>query len=342
MGTEKRAPAPIGFAAYLWLQLLLLMNKILCIGEALIDMICTDRDTPLSQGEQFLSKPGGAPTNVAAAIGALGGQVSLVAKVGQDPFGQKLVDVMEGFQVDTRLVLRDPERFTTFAFVSLLGNGERDFVFNRGADGQLSVADLQGLDFSDYAIVHFGSATGFLPGPLQESYRYALAQAKAAGSFISFDPNFRKLLFPGDTAPFVAHSIDFIRQCDFYKVSDEEALLLTGASKIEEAVVQLQELSKAAFAITIGSEGTIFRLGQDVITVPSIRVAPVDTTGAGDAFVGALLYQLSTLDKNARNNLGFDQWQVLVANANKAGARTCTYMGAMEAFRHLSAGIFEA
>ena len=106
------------------------MSKILCIGEALIDMICTDKGRSLSDGENFLKKPGGAPTNVAAAIAALGGQVELAAKVGIDPFGQHLVEVMNGFGVDTRYMPRDANHFTTFAFVSLMENGERDFYFN--------------------------------------------------------------------------------------------------------------------------------------------------------------------------------------------------------------------
>src|SRR5215217_5762393 len=109
--------------------------KILCIGEALIDMICTDVGQSLSNGQHFLKKPGGAPTNVAAAIAALGGSVELVAKVGADLFGKQLIQVMETFGVSTRWMLTDPTHFTTFAFVSLLENGERDFVFNRGADG---------------------------------------------------------------------------------------------------------------------------------------------------------------------------------------------------------------
>ena len=71
--------------------------KILCIGEALIDMICTDKGQTLSAGEHFLKKPGGAPTNVAAAIAALGGEVELVAKVGNDPFGKQLIQVMDSF-----------------------------------------------------------------------------------------------------------------------------------------------------------------------------------------------------------------------------------------------------
>ncbi|HEV7737219.1 MAG TPA: PfkB family carbohydrate kinase, partial [Chlamydiales bacterium] len=71
------------------------MKKILCIGEALIDMICTDTGQSLSDGQHFLKKPGGAPTNVAAAIAALGGKVELAAKVGTDPFGKHLIDVMQ-------------------------------------------------------------------------------------------------------------------------------------------------------------------------------------------------------------------------------------------------------
>src|SRR4051794_41847897 len=111
--------------------------KILCVGEALIDMICTDIGKSLTEGQSFSKKAGGAPANVAAAIAALGGKVELVAKVGQDPFGRHLVEVMESFGVGTQWMLKDPTHFTTLAFVSLMENGERDFYFNRGADGEL-------------------------------------------------------------------------------------------------------------------------------------------------------------------------------------------------------------
>lgn len=317
------------------------MNRILCLGEALIDMICTDRDISLSEGQHFLKKPGGAPTNVAAAIAALGGSVSLAAKVGKDPFGDHLVAVMEGFGVDTRWMLRDVQQFTTFAFVSLLKNGERDFVFNRGADGALSKEDLAGMPLSDYTIVHFGSATGFLPGPFQDTYKKSLLAAKAQGSFVSFDPNYRPLLFAGNAQPFITQSQYFLGQCDFFKLSDEEALLITGTDDLEEAIGKLQNLSDAVFAITIGSKGTVLRVGEFIETVPSIAIDPVDTTGAGDAFVGALLYQLSQMEIGGIKNLSFPDWRRLVANANRAGARTCQYLGAMEAFQHLSNNIFD-
>ena len=82
------------------------MKKILCIGEALIDMICTDKGKSLSDGNNFLKKAGGAPTNVAAAIAALGGNVELLAKVGADPFGSHLIDVMQEFNVSTKWMLQ--------------------------------------------------------------------------------------------------------------------------------------------------------------------------------------------------------------------------------------------
>jgi len=315
--------------------------KIVCIGEALIDMICTDKGRPLSEGEHFLKKPGGAPTNVAAAIAALGGEVMLAAKVGHDPFGQHLMDVMTGFGVSVRWVIRDDQAFTTLAFVSLMENGERDFVFNLGADGLLRSAEISGLDLDRCAVVHFGSATAFLSGPLQSTYTDLLHKARDRGLFVSFDPNYRHLLFKDHTASFIRQSWNFIEQCDFFKVSDEEALLLTGKSSVEDAVADFTRRAPATFAITLGQPGTLLVHRGEPVKIPSIPVKPVDTTGAGDAFVGAVLFQLAQHEPAAIRGLSLQEWQQIVSNGNKAGARTCEYVGAMEAFRHLSKQIFE-
>ena len=315
--------------------------KILCIGEALIDMICTDTGSTLSKGEHFLKKPGGAPTNVAAAIAALGGEVMLAAKVGADPFGQQLVDAMKGFGVSTTWMVQDKNYFTTFAFVSLMHDGERDFVFNRGADGQLSESDLEGINMDEFSIIHFGSATAFLPGPLQNAYKSLLQKALDKNIFISFDPNYRHLLFKNNTETFIEQSWFFLQHCHFFKVSDEEAMLLTRSSSVNDAAGILAEKTGAIFAITLGKEGTMLSHQKKMETIPSIAVSPVDTTGAGDAFVGALLYQLSSLSLSAIQSLSIEEWRIIIANGNKAGARTCEYMGAMEAFRHLNNQIFD-
>lgn len=315
--------------------------KILCIGEALIDMICTDTGSSLSAGEHFLKKPGGAPTNVAAAIAALGGHVALAAKVGADPFGAQLVQVMKDFGVETDTVLVDMDSFTTFAFVSLMEGGERDFVFNRGADGQLSEKDIEDIDLSHYSMVHFGSATAFLPGPLQGAYQALLSKAQQQNLFISFDPNYRHLLFKDNKESFIQQSWHYLKECHFFKVSDEEALLLTTAETVEAAATLLAQKTTATFAITLGAAGTMLVHSGEKAIIPSIAVNPVDTTGAGDAFVGAVLYQLRNYSLAQIKNLSSSEWVTITANANKAGARTCEYMGAMEAFKHLCNTIFD-
>lgn len=316
------------------------MDKILCIGEALIDMICTDKGSALTDGNNFIKKPGGAPTNVAAAIGALGGNAWLAAKVGVDPFGNHLVEVMKDFNVDTTYMFQDKNYFTTFAFVSLLENGERDFYFNRGADGQLSTEEINGINLHDFPIVHFGSATGFLPGPLQTAYSNLLQKTLAKNVFISFDPNYRQLLFQNNTKSFIEQSWKFLTACHFFKVSDEEAMMLSGKNNVEEAAKVFFNKTKAVFAITLGEKGTFLGLSGLSFIVPSITIKAIDTTGAGDAFVGAVLFQLSKLSTTEREELNTNDWEKIVANANKAGAKTCEYFGAMEAFKHLNKDIF--
>jgi fructokinase len=313
--------------------------SVLCIGEALIDMICTDKGSSLSDGQNFLKKPGGAPTNVAAAIGALGGSVALSAKVGNDPFGKQLNQVMSDFKVDTTHVHLDSNHFTTFAFVSLMLDGERDFVFNRGADAELTVEEVSAIDLSSTHIIHFGSATAFLDGPLNAAYYHLLEAAKTEGKTISFDPNYRHLLFGDKQESFIKQSWTFLKQAHFTKLSDEEAMLITGKSTLAEAAADLLANIPGVFTITLGKEGTLLGLDGKTYIIPSIQIKPTDTTGAGDAFVGAVLYQLDDASLNPAN-LGFEDWNKIIQNANKAGARTCEYMGAMEAFKHLNNSIF--
>jgi fructokinase len=317
------------------------MNKILCVGEALIDMICTDKGKPLSEGENFLKKPGGAPTNVAAAIAGLGGNVELAAKVGKDPFGQHMVDVMDSFGVSTKWILQDENYFTTFAFVSLMENGERDFYFNRGADGELTRDEVDAIDLTEFSIVHFGSATAFLQGPLQIAYLSLLQKALVQEVFISFDPNYRSLLFQYNKQSFIDQSWNFLEHCHFFKVSDEEAMMLTGRPTLTDAVNDFLSRTRSVFAITLGKDGTLLGLNGETKIIPSIEIKPVDTTGAGDAFVGAVLFQLANRSLKEVRSLTMPDWEKIIRNGNKAGARTCEYMGAMEAFKHLSSDIFK-
>ena len=317
------------------------MHKILCIGEALIDMICTDKGNTLSNGNNFLKKAGGAPTNVAVAIKAFGGNIDIVAKVGNDPFGTHIIELLQSYGLNTSFIFKDNHFFTTLAFVSLLENGERDFFFNRGADGNLNTDDMKNIHIKNYSIVHLGSATAFLPGELQKVYLQVLAEAIEQNCFISFDPNYRHLLYKDCQESFINQSWYFIEKAHLIKLSDEEALLITKQHKLEDAIIELRKKSNAIITITLGKTGTLLFFNQHQKIIPSIEVNPIDTTGAGDAFVGAILFQLNHLNVVDINNLNFNDWENIVFNANKAGAKTCEYYGAMEALQHLNTNIFK-
>jgi fructokinase len=113
-------------------------------------------------------------------------------------------------------------------------------------------------------------------------------------------------------------------------------MMLTKTNNVTDAAKILLEKTTAIFAITIGAEGTMFGFKNAITIIPSIPITPTDTTGAGDAFVGALLYQLSNKTLDAIHEMQITEWEKLILNANKAGARTCEYLGAMEAFKHLN------
>ena len=118
-------------------------------------------------------------------------------------------------------------------------------------------------------------------------------------------------------------------------------MMLTGRSTITDAVNDFLSRTKSVFAITLGKDGTLLGLNGEIKIIPSIQIKPVDTTGAGDAFVGAVLFQLANRSLEEVKSLSFGEWEKIVVNGNKAGARTCEYLGAMEAFKHLSSDIFK-
>jgi fructokinase len=147
-------------------------------------------------------------------------------------------------------------------------------------------------------------------------------------------------LFPKNTQSFIDQCWPFIEQAHFFKLSDEEAILITGCDTVHDAAASLRKKSKAVFAITMGKEGTLLSMGDHLEMIGSIAITPVDATGAGDAFVGAVLFQLINSNPSLLEQIDIDLWKKMISNANKAGARTCEFMGAMEAFKHLNKSIF--
>ncbi|WP_271808867.1 carbohydrate kinase family protein [Clostridium beijerinckii] len=307
-------------------------KNIFCIGELLIDMVCVD-NKGLKDGEKFEKKAGGAPANVAACISKLDGNAYFLGQVGDDYFGKHLIELLEDLNINTEMAVEKGS--TTIALVGIDKNGERNFDFLRGSDGEYSFNNINLSKIANSDIIHFGSATGFLEGELKKTYFKLLEYAKSNNIYVSFDPNYRDaLITPDKLEMFIKDSVEFIRKSDFTKLSDEELFLLTKEKDITTGVNKLHELGVKVVTITLGSKGTYLSVdGQNEI-IPSIKIKQVDSTGAGDAFVGAVLKQVSDIEN--KQNISFEEWKKIILFANKVGAITCTNYGAIASMPILS------
>jgi fructokinase len=303
------------------------MKKVFCIGELLIDFVAENQGNDLSKAAVFTKKAGGAPANVACAITRLGGKSSFIGCIGEDPFGNYLNDVLKENKVDT-VYLQRSETFTTLAFVSISEDGERDFVFSRGADRELKYLPKIKQDFK-HNMLHLGAATALLGGPLESAYGHYFFDGLTERAFISFDPNFRNDLWKKREADFVKKCLPFVEKSHLCKFSLEEAQLLSGHEDLEKACGALHEIGTRAIVITLGSEGTFLSTSSRQGVIPSIPVSAVDTTGAGDAFIGCLLYLLSSLEDPEKATDNFDLLSEMVRTSNAAGALTTTQFGAI-------------
>ena len=305
------------------------MKEIFCIGELLIDFVAEKQGKDLSNAREFTKKAGGAPANVACAIAKLGGKSHFIGAVGLDPFGYYLLNVLEENEVSIELAQRS-STFTTLAFVSLSEDGERDFIFSRGADRELQYDSSIKKKFKNN-MVHFGAATALLGGELEKAYGRYLFDALTQNSFISFDPNFREDLWKGNEETFVKKCMPFIEKSHLCKFSLEEAQLLSQRSNIGEACDFFHQTGTSMVVITLGKEGTYISSSDLKKTVPSIAVEAVDTTGAGDAFIGCLLQQISSLANPESIITATSVLENMVERANRAGAITTTNYGAIPA-----------
>ncbi|MFH5186509.1 PfkB family carbohydrate kinase [Paenibacillus sp. TAB 01] len=308
-------------------------GTIVCLGELLIDFVPEQNGQALEEVPAFQRAAGGAPANVAAAVAKLGGSSRFIGKIGRDAFGRFLRGTLEAAGVDTALVETDAAR-TGLAFVSLREDGERDFLFYRGpsADMLLEASEVDDAWLRDAAVYHFGSVS-LISEPCRTATLEAARRVKASGGVISYDPNLRPALWP-DEETMRQEVLAHIGLADIVKVSEEEAAFLTGLDPAE-SVQQLLELGAKAVVVTRGEEGCCVVTRNAMTLVPGVRVKAVDTTGAGDSFVGAMLFQLAEqgIEADGIESAFSDDAKVkeMFSFANQVGAITTTRRGAIPA-----------
>lgn len=302
------------------------MTDVVALGEILIDF------TPSGMNEQgialFARNPGGAPANVLAMNAKLGGSSAFIGKVGDDAFGIYLKDVLHSCGIHTTGMVTDEEIPTTLAFVQLDEHGDRSFTFYRkpGADLRLNAGEVRKDLIDGCSIFHFGSLS-LTDEPCRTATLEAVRYAKAQGKIISFDPNYRPGLWqdPETAKQWMTKGLEY---ADILKVSEEEMGLLTGESCPETGSLCLLELGPMAVFVTMGEHGCYYRNAACHGSQPAYSVQAVDTTGAGDAFMGAMLWRLRGC---SREEIGTLKLEKLAAFANAAGSLTTTRSGAIPA-----------
>ena len=265
------------------------MGKIFCIGEALIDFIPGEQGCTLKEVATFYKRAGGAPANVAIDAAKLGGNSFMICKLGEDSFGTFIAETLSGYGVDISHITYTKQAPTALAFVSLDSNGDRDFIFyrNPSADMLLEPKEIEEGWFQKEDILHFGSVD-LVDYPVKRAHKTAVQAMKKAGGMVSFDPNVRLSLFPYEEA--CRSSIfEFLPYADILKISEEEMQFLFGTDRSDLCFQQVKKLGIQILVVTKGKGGA--ELVSDMLTVSAAApaVATVDTTGAGDAFVGAML-----------------------------------------------------
>jgi len=312
----------------------IVMYDLVALGELLIDF------TPAGMSEEgnalFERNPGGAPGNVLAMAAKLGKKAAIISKVGSDQFGNFLTGIMKNINVETKGIIKTTEANTTLAFVHLDEKGDRSFSFYRkpGADMLLDKSEVDVSLLNDCRIFHFGTVS-MTHQPSRDATLFAVKTARKSGAVISFDPNLRPPLWENlnDARLMIEEGLKYTH---ILKVSDEELEFIAGTKDVEAGSDLIRNrYNIPVILVTLGPSGCFYRKGDFSGYLPAYKVNTVDTTGAGDAFVGAFL---SRFIDNGRDieSIKKDEIEDMIDFANAAGSLATTKKGAIPALPDLN------
>ncbi|AUD63800.1 hypothetical protein BK010_09430 [Tenericutes bacterium MO-XQ] len=304
------------------------MKRIISCGELLIDFIPKEKGKKIKDIDAFIKKPGGAPANVCVQAAKLGAPAKFIGQVGKDGFGDFLKQTLTDHQVDVNHLYQTEHANTALAFVTLSHEGERDFIFyrNPSADQILNSSQVNHIDV-DNSIFHFCSLS-LDDYPLRDAIRDLLVTNKVNNNLVSFDPNLRLSLFKNHKA-YQKVIIDFMAYTDILKVSDDELTFITKKDNEYDAINYLFNLGIKYLIITRGKDGVTFIDKNRTLHQKGFKVKVVDTTGAGDSWIGAFLSQIANQD--LIDDLSDEQVLEILKFSNAAAAITTTKHGAISA-----------
>jgi fructokinase len=303
------------------------MAKLISIGEALIDQV--------KQGVKLIGKfTGGAPTNVAAMVAKLGQSSVLLTKIGDDDEGKMILETLRQLGVDTNHIKVTDAHDTTVAKVQVDKKGQRTFTFDRrnAADLFLTKEDIDPNLFEAGDILHFGSVN-LVPSLSRKAHEFAIDLAKKNNLILSFDPNLRFNLWPNPLALREAVK-EFMLGVDIFKVTEEELNFIFPDMSIEAAIEKVFQARITWLILSKGDQGLVaYQAKQKPLIIKGNKVKAIDTTGAGDALMGALLSKiLSAGITKAKLATSALKMKEFLTFANDVAALSTTKSGAIESF----------
>ncbi|MDR1018593.1 MAG: PfkB family carbohydrate kinase [Lachnospiraceae bacterium] len=338
------------------------MNKtidVVTLGELLIDF--TESGVSSAGNPLLEVNPGGAPCNVLAMLTKLGKKTEFIGKVGRDQFGTLLKETLDEIGIGRRNLLTDEKVNTTLAFVHTDSDGDREFSFyrNPGADMMLSSDEIKEDLIANSKIFHFGTLS-MTDEIVRNATKRALDIAKESGCLISFDPNLREPLW--SSLDLAKEMMEYgFNYCNILKISDNEIQFVTGKEDFDEGIAVLQEKYKIPLILlTMGKDGSrayynyeygnllkenhnkisslmesieknkdiqIMSNGTIRVEQSGFKVKTIETTGAGDTFMGCSLGYI--LDHDFYN-LTAENLKELLTFANAGAAIVTTKKGAIK------------
>jgi fructokinase len=308
-------------------------NTILCFGEALIDFLASEPSP--GEARSFRQFAGGAPANAAVAVAKLGGRCEFVGMLGEDMFGDFLLQSLREAGAGVRYVRRTAAAKTALAFVSLDAHGERSFSFYRPPAADLLFRD-QDFDpecFASAGVFH-ACSNSLTDADIAATTLSGMARARAAGALVSVDLNLRPALWPNAT-PALPVLWRALEAADLIKLAREELEYLKEARYSDEDIVARLLRSARLVLITDGAAPMRWFARERRGELPTIKVKAVDTTAAGDAFIGGLLLRLQREGVDARSFDAFlaqpTELERCLRYASACGALAVTRHGAFAA-----------
>lgn len=266
-------------------------SKLLLIGEPM-GLFIARNEGSLENVKEYSTAVAGAEFNVAVGLSRLGHTVGYMTKLGKDPFGRQIVNVMKDNHIDTSLILFSEDHSTGFMLKSKVTSGDPEIFYYRknSAASTINMDEIGSINLNEYQYLHITGIFPALSPSTLEATKALAHRAKACGITIFFDPNLRPQLW-NDSQMMAYHINELAFLSDYFLPGVKEGTLLTGGLSTPESIASYYQVRGIPnVIIKVGPAGAYLATKNDHEYMPSYEIDKVvDTVGAGDGFAAGFI-----------------------------------------------------